>query len=407
MPTTVLMPQMGYDMREGSVVKWRKQEGQEVDRGEVLAEIETDKAVVEMEALVGGTILKVVVPEGKTVPVGSTIAFIGKPGEEIPDVKSAESTTEPESPKPPKEKEITTSTAPPKTETSTTKTKGPVRASPVARRIAKEKGIDLALVNGTGPGGRIVEKDLIDYESQPDELTAKATSVDKGGKTAVDLSRMRQAIARITSESKQQSPHFYVSVDVDMSRAMALRKQINEELKNEMRVSVNDLIIQATTKSLGNFPNFNSSFKDNQLEVYSYVNMGIAISLEEGLIVPAIPNCENKSLLEIAKASSDLGTRAREGKLSAEEYTGGTFSVSNLGMFNVDSFAAIIFPPNAAVLAVGSVKSQPVVKEGNIQIAEIMKTTISVDHRVADGAEAAKFITEVKRYLEQPMLLLV
>ena len=411
MPTTVLMPQMGYDMREGAVVKWRKQEGQEVGRGEVLAEIETDKAVVEMEALVAGTILKVVVPEGKTVPVGSTIAFIGKPGEAIPDVSSEESSPEPESQQSPtKAEQAKPSSIVSKTEPATPKSKGQVRASPVARRIAKEKGIDLALVNGTGPGGRIVEKDLLNYESQqekPAVVSEGVGSTEQMEKKTVELTRMRQAIARITFESKQQAPHFYVSVDVDMSRAMSLRKQINEDLKNELRVSVNDLIIKATTKALDNFPNFNASFNQNQLEVYPYVNMGIAIALKEGLIVPAIPNCQNKSLVEIAKASSELGARAREGKLSTEEYTGGTFSVSNLGMFNVDSFAAIIFPPNAAVLAVGSVKAQPVVKEGEIQIADVMNATISVDHRVADGAEAAQFITEIKRYLEQPMLMLV
>ena len=409
MATTVLMPQMGYDMREGTVVKWLKKEGEEVTRGEILAEIETDKAVVEMEALGSGLVRKIVVPEGMMVPVGEVIAIIGTADEELPALGKVEAAAGPageaikEAPKAEQEKVA------PKEERAAAQA-GEIKASPIARRLAKEKGVDLTQVKGTGPGGRIVEKDVLAFEEAMKEAAPAALAEAPAVEVApgrVDLTRMRQTIARRTADSKRETPHFYVTVEVDMTRAMALRKQLNEELKDEVRISVNDLIIKATTKALGKFPNFNASFKGDHLEVYPSVHMGIAIALEQGLMVPAIPNCDKKSLVEIAKASRDLGERAHGGKLRAEEYTGGTFSISNLGMFDVDSFSAIIFPPNAAVLAVGSVKPQPVVRDGEIKVAQVMKATVSVDHRVADGAEAARFLTEVKHYLEQPMLMLV
>jgi pyruvate dehydrogenase E2 component (dihydrolipoamide acetyltransferase) len=394
------MPQMGYDMREGTVVRWRKQEGEPISRGEIIAEIETDKATVEMEAFSSGVLGRIVAEEGRTVPVGELIAIITEPGEAVPAVEDmtggrAATTTPSQAAQPPPAPQQTSPAAAPSPAVS-----GEVRASPIARRLAVEKGIDLAQVTGTGPGGRITESDVLAYEER---IEAAATPPDG----RVELTRMRRAIARVTTQSKREAPHFYVTSEIDMTEAMALRRQLNEALQDGTRVSVNDMIVKAVARVLEKYPNFNASFQEDYLRLNPDLNIGIAIALEEGLIVPAIPGCQNKSLAEIARASSDLRERAGGGTLRAEEYTGATFSVSNLGMFDVDSFAAIIFPPNAAVLAVGSVKEQPVVRDGQIAIAQIMKATISVDHRVADGAEGAQFLMEVKQYLERPVSLLL
>ncbi len=415
MATTIVMPQMGYDMREGTVVRWRKQEGESVTRGEVIAEIETDKATVEVEAYSAGVLSKIVVEEGKTVPVGELIAVIGEPGETLPPIEELQGS--PPSPQPSAtplplgegvggegtEAPLTAPTTPvPSTE---------VRATPIARRLAREKGIDLAKVSGTGPGGRITEADVVSYEKSGGEAPAPSAAapaaqpVLPGGK--VELSRMRRAIAKVTVQSKREAPHFYVTSEIDMSEAMSVRAQLNETLGGDIRVSVNDLIVKAAALALVTYPNFNASFQEDHLQLHANLNIGIAIALEQGLIVPAISDCQNKSLADIAKDSRDLIQRAQSGTLRAEEYTGGTFSISNLGMFDVESFAAIIFPPNAAVLAVGTVKELPVVRDGQIVIAQIMKATVSVDHRVADGAEGARFLMEVKKNLEQPVRLLL
>ena len=223
----------------------------------------------------------------------------------------------------------------------------------------------------------------------------------------VELSRMRQAIARVTVDSKREAPHFYVTVEVDMTKAMSFRRDINDELEGEKRVSVNDLIVKAAAIAISRHPKFNSFFRDDHLQMNASINVGIAIALESGLIVPGINACESKSLVEIAAASRDLVARATSGTLRNEEYSGTTFSVSNLGMFDVDSFTAIIFPPHAAVLAVGTVKEQAVVRDGELAVAQIMKATLSTDHRVADGSEAAQFAVEIKKLLENPVSLVI
>ena len=408
MATTVAMPQMGYDMTEGTVVRWRKQEGDAVKRGEVIAEIETDKATVEMEAYSTGVLGRIMVGEGITVPVGQLIAVITDPGEEVPPMDelavSALVETAADAPAPPAPAAQAPQAAAPAAQT------GQVRASPIARRLAQEKGIDLALVTGTGPGGRITEADVQAYEAPAVPAAAPAAF---GGR--VELTRMRRAIANVTVQSKREAPHFYVTSEIDMNRAMDLRSQLNEALQarpdatggGAPRVSVNDMIVKAAAKALEKYPKFNASFQRDYLQLHGDLNIGIAIALEQGLILPAISGCQNRSLVEIASASTDLIRRAQGGTLRAEEYTGGTFSISNLGMFDVESFAAIIFPPNAAVLAVGTVKQQAVVRDGQVTIAQMMKGTLSVDHRVADGAEGAQFLVEVKRNLENPAGLLL
>ena len=459
MATSIVMPQLGYDMREGTVVRWIKQEGDEVVANEVIAEIETDKAVVEFKPTTGGVLRRIVAGEGEAVPVGQLIAVIGDADEALPDDLAGPAEAAPSDAPP--APEPTAASAPPAAAASAPA--GEVRASPIARRLARERGVDLATVTGSGPGGRIVEADVlaaadaaraaadagrllasplarrlarergIDLaaltgtgpggriveadinaasvaappvpEPQPEPAPAAAPAPE--GAERAELSRMRQAIASVTSGSKREAPHFYVAVDIDMTAAMALRRDINDELPSASRVSVNDLIVKASALAIGKHPKFNSFYRGDYLQMNSSINVGIAIALESGLIVPGIPECESKTLAQIAAASRDLIDRANNGRLQAEEYTGTTYSVSNLGMFDVDSFTAIIFPPHAAILAVGAVKEQPVARDGQLAIAEIMKATLSVDHRVADGAEAAQFLMEVKRLLEKPVSLLL
>ena len=446
MATSIVMPQMGYDMHEGKVVRWLKKEGEEVTRGEVIAEIETDKATVEYEAYTGGVMAKIVAEEGIAIPVGGLIAVMTAPGEAIPEdiLTDAAIALAADSPAPAAtavqalEGPISAAVAPADTKE--------VRASPLARRLAKERGFDLATITGTGPGGRITEADIpeqgaavapaassngyikasplakrlagergidlatltgtgpggrvieVDVPEHAVPAVAPATLVSEN----VELSRMRQAIARVTSDSKRDAPHFYVALDVDMTKAMSFRRDLNDELDAENRVSVNDLIVKASAIAIGRHPKFNSFFRDDHLQMNAAINVGIAIALESGLIVPGVNGCESKSLVEIAAASRDLVSRANSGTLRNDEYSGTTFSVSNLGAFDIESFTAIIFPPHAAILAVGTVKEQPVVRDGELAIAQIMKATLSTDHRVADGAEAAQFLVEIKKLLQNP-----
>ena len=457
MATSIVMPQLGYDMREGTIVRWLKEEGEDVTRGEIIAEIETDKAVVEFSPTTGGVLRRIVAGAGDIVPVGQLIAVIGDADEALPDELAA-----PTSPVATAEEAPATPApvpTPPVAESPPAVPEGEVRASPIARRLAREKGVDLANLTGSGPGGRIVEADVlaaaavlsapggvlasplarrlareggIDLSSltgsgpggriveadvlavsaapaaeTPAPAPAEAAAPAAPAGDQVQLSRMRQTIARVTSDSKREAPHFYVAADIDMSKAMDLRRDINDQVDPDSRVSVNDLIVKASALAIGRHPKFNSFFRDDYLQMNPSINVGIAIALESGLIVPGIPGCEGKTLAEIAVASRDLAARATSGTLRAEEYTGTTYSVSNLGMFGVDSFTAIIYPPHAAILAVGAVKEQPVVRSGEITIAQIMKATLSVDHRVADGAEAAQFLSEIKRLLENPVSLLL
>ena len=409
MATTIVMPQMGYDMQEGRVVKWLKQEGEEIARGEDVAEIETDKAVIPVPATEGGVLRKVLVDEGSTVPVGQVIAIMTAPEEELPADLAGLSVTQPSTEAPPAPAETKQSQKPAPAPSTTE-----VRATPLARRLASEKGVDLSKVTGTGPRGRITEKDVLAAaESQASAAPAAAApaSEAEAAPQIVELSRMRQAIARLTTRSKQEAPHFYVTSEVNMTAAMTLRGDLNAALQNgDVRVSVNDLIVKACALTLAQprFATFNASFQGDKLEVHPHVNIGIAIDLEDrGLIIPSLLHCESKSLADIARGSRDLVERAKADKLRADEYTSTTFTVSNLGMFDVDSFIAIIYPPNSAVLALGRVKDRPIVQDGQVAVGKMMNATISTDHRVADGAGAARFLGEVKRLLEHPVQLLV
>ena len=400
------MPQMGYDMQEGTVVRWLKSEGAEVKLGEAVAEIETDKAVVEFESTASGVLRRILVSEGSAAPVGQPIAIIGGTDEEVPE-GAVEAVAAPEAPT---KKAIALQPPSVQVEERPEPTQE-VRASPVARSLAKEKGVDLTRVVGTGPGSRITKEDVLAFEGgrpEPEVLAAPSAAPAVGGGEKVPLSRMRQQIARVTVRSKQEIPHFYVSAEVDMGQAMEMRLQLNTRLEKEgMRVSVNDMIVKACVGALTKYPKFNATFAGDAVQMNETINIGIVIAEEEGLIVPAIIDCGNKPLAEVSVASKDLIARSKSGTLRPQEYTGGTFSISNMGMFDVSNFTAIIHPPNSAVLAVGKVAKRPVVRDDQIEIAEIMATTLSVDHRVADGAEGARFVGEVKRLLENPVNLLV
>lgn len=427
-------------MQEGTLVRWLKSEYAEVALGEPIAEIETDKAVVEVESTAAGLLRKILVSEGTTVPVGQPIAIIGDTGEEIEDVvvvepaaEEPEAANEPEAPQEPVQEPagipLPASTAEP--EEPAPEAVQEVRASPVARRLAAERGINLGLLTGTGPGGRITRDDVFGYEgpSEPREEAEPAEAVSEtteapavaveapleeaaepaAGPPAetVPLSRMRQQIARVTARSKQEIPHFYVSAEIDMSQTMELRRQVNSGLDDGSRISVNDLVVKACVDALQRHPKFNASYSDDGIRMHDTVNVGIAIAQEAGLVVPAILDCGDKSLLELAAASKDLVQRANSGTLHPQEYTGGTFAISNMGMYDVSSFVAIIQPPQSAMLAVGTVAKRPVVRGDQIAVADTMTATLSADHRVVDGAEGARFIGEVKRILENPFTLLM
>ncbi len=427
---------MGADMTEGTIVKWLKREGDAIKRGDKMAEVETDKTVVEMESYNEGTLLKLVVPEGKKVPVGQLIAWLGTPGEKAPAdtgappppigpaarmapppaVQPAPALAGPATP-PPSTASVATRTAQaPVAHAAEPASAGGERtkASPIARKLAEEQGIDLSKVTGTGPGGRITRDDVLNFKPSPAlpamAAMAAARPAPRVASQDVPLTSMRQAIARVTVRSKTEAPHFYVTVAADMTDTVRFRERLNEALaESGIKVSVNDMIIKACANALLKYPKFNSSFAGDRLAGHADLNIGIAIALDAGLIVPALQKVQGKSLAEISQMARDIGNRARGkgGTLTQAELTSGTFGISNLGMFDVDEFAAIIVPPQAAILATGTVKKTPVVKDGQVVVADIMKATVSCDHRVADGAEAAAFLGEIRRNLENPALLMM
>ncbi len=432
MATEIIMPQMGFDMKEGTVVRWIKREGDPVAKGEPIAEIETDKAVVEIEAFDAGVLRKVYVKEGATVPVGQIIGVIAKPGETVADAPpsapalaragpaaappAGEGPSEPkprvsvaDSERVPGAAKVLASPAPPALAAAPATPGERVKASPLARREAEARGIAIERVAGTGPGGRITRKDVIDFAQKAPARPAPAPSAAPAvqlGQT-VPLSRIRQAVARSMSKSKQEIPHFYVTVTVDMTRAVDLRKQLNEALGEEARVSFNDMVIKAAALAILKHPLFNATFGEQGVQVHSQVNIGMAVALESGLVAPAIPNADRKSLAEIARETKSLAERARAGRLSAQEYGTATFTVTNLGMYGVESFSAIITPPQAAALAVGSIQKEAIVKDGQVAVADVMRVTLSCDHRVVDGAMGAAYLADVRSMLESPVRLLL
>ena len=413
----VTMPSMGADMTEGTIVKWLKAEGDQVGRGDKLAEVETDKTVVEMEAYAEGLLRKIVVSEGSLVQVGAVIAFIGDADDDIPEVAAAAPAAEaaPEAPAATPDPAPTPAPEPvqqaaPAPVAVPASQGGRIKASPIARKIAEEKGVDIAAITGTGPGGRITKSDVENFTPSPGFAVSGGRSPVVLDGSDTPLSSMRQAIARVTVRSKTEAPHYYVTHEIDMSATMTFRHQLNEALAEEGdRVSVNDLILMALTKALIKYPKWNSFFDGDKLIGHPSINLGVAIALDEGLIVPAVIDIQNMPLVEISRAVRDLGKRARGdgGNLTQAELTQGTFGTSNLGMFGTDTFSAIIVPPNAGIIAVGTVKEKPVVRDGKVVVASMMNATISADHRVGDGAEAAVFLGEFQKNLENPARLML
>ena len=413
MSDNIVMPQMGYDMKEGTLVRWLVQEGSSLKRGDPIAEIETDKAVVEIESYFTGFIGKILINEGESAEVGSSIAVVVKDmNESVADSSSAANTISEESSSKVNEKNtaknIPVDQPPVDIPVVDQSPSEKIKISPVAEKLAIEQGIDLNKINGTGPGGRITKADIeaqVSNNKPTEQPVAKTPPQTVLPGENIPLSTTRSAIARITAQSKNGIPHFYVSMSIDMTDALVMRQQYGKLYPNS-GITVNSLVLMAVKLALIDYPIFNSSFREDHIEVKSDINLGIAISVDDGLIVPAITQAQDLSIIEISSAARDLAKRAKEGKLRQEEYSG-TFSVSNLGMFAVDDFNAIILPPQVGVLAVSSVIKRPVVIDDKIVIREIMNVQLSSDHRVIDGVDAAKFAKQIKDYLEMPISLFV
>jgi pyruvate dehydrogenase E2 component (dihydrolipoamide acetyltransferase) len=391
MASRVVMPKLTDTMEEGVVVKWKKREGEVVGSGDVLAEIETDKAVMDLEAFASGTLRRVLVPEGTTVKAGELIAVIADPNEDIapvlaetmslaPALKSTQGRSTPPAPpgaRPAREQDR-------------------VIASPRAKTMARERGIDLASVTGSGPGGRIVEEDLL--------KAGGAVSPRTTGTTDRPLSQMRKAIARTTTQSKAPVPHFYLTTEIAMDETERLRTQLKQTRR--FHPSLTDVIVKAAAMALTRHPEINVSYIGDALRQHGSIDIGIAVGLDDGLIAPVLRDCGSKTLENIATESRELIERARNKRLQPQEYTGATFSVSNLGMFGVDNFIAVIMPPEAAAIAVGAVREVPVVGPDGVKPGRRMNVTLSCDHRALDGVQGAKFLKEFKRILEHPQELI-
>jgi pyruvate dehydrogenase E2 component (dihydrolipoamide acetyltransferase) len=407
MADTVIMPKLGFDMAEGTLVRWVIAEGQPVTKGAVLAEIETDKATVEVESSFEGVVAKHLVEQGAIVPVNTPIAIVAKPGEDVGESASppvSQGAREQGSAGAGEQASKPVAAALPVSAPAALEG-GRVKASPVARKMAQEKGIDLTTVSGTGPAGRIVKKDVESWQPGVSALSSPPAPALPGA--TVPLTKLRTAIARRMVESKTSVPHFYITSEYDMAALMSLRKQVNALLPEDAKISVNDFIIKAVALTLREFPNLNASFNGSEIVQHGRVNIGVAVAITGGLLTIVCRDADAKPLKQIAAEIKSLVGRAREGKVRPDDIEGSTFSISNLGMFDVENFAAIINPPEAGILAVGSVKDVPVVKNGELAIGTRMKATISVDHRVSDGAEAAQFMQALAKYLQEPLRLLV
>jgi pyruvate dehydrogenase E2 component (dihydrolipoyllysine-residue acetyltransferase) len=443
MITKVVLAKLSPTMEEGTIVKWNKKEGDAVKQGDVLAEIETDKANMEMEALGSGVLRRILVPAGGKAPVGSLIGVIADPNEDIAKILATASAPapaaaqppapapgpDPASPAPPAAPAATASAAPAPApapqpapahvEPAAAAQAGPegrVKASPLARSMAAQHNIPLASITGSGPGGRIIKRDVESWggtaagparpaaaapAARPAPARAPEPTVRPG--EVIPLSNMRRTIARRLSESMFSAPHFYVTVEIAMDRAVELRQQLIDA--QDMKVSYNDLVVKACALALRRFPTVNASWGEDKIVTHPDVNVGVAVAMAEGLIVPVVRNADRKSVIDISREVKELAGRARDRKLKPEEFSGGTFTVSNLGMFDVTEFTAIINPPESAILAVGAVQAQPVVVDGQVRPGHRMRVTQSSDHRVIDGALAAQFLAEVRRLLENPITL--
>jgi len=435
MAELINMPKLGFDMQEGTLSAWLKKVGDYIEAGDVLAEIETDKATVEVETYATGTLLHVMAQPGDVLAVGSVIAVIGESGEDVQEALSGSATPAEQAPPAAAEPAPTPATAeaphtpaPAPASAPSTSSAPPIygaaeiKASPVARRLAYERGIDLRQIQGSGPGGRIIKQDIDSAVPAPRSINLPSQAAGAGLGAApsykvmqdiehytVPVSRLRATIARRMVESKQWVPHFTVTTAMDTTKLLALRKQINERLSDDDKVTVNDMLVKAVALALRRFPNLNTHFHGDQLVRYNAIHIGMAVALPEGGLINVVArNADVVSLSALAKKNKTMIAGAREGKVKPEDIEGSTFTVSNLGAYGVEHFTAIINPPEAGILAIGASQQIPVVNvEGELTIGNVMKVTLSVDHRVSDGAEGAQFVAYFKELIEDPMRLLV
>src|SRR6266568_3088713 len=405
MATKVHMEALSPTMEEGRLVKWTKQEGDVVKTGDTLAEVETDKAVMELVARADGQLIKVMAPEGSTVPVGSVVAYIGAPGEKVDGASSAAPAAQPSAPSAMRSAPETQQPAP-------SAVRGPpeapdntrVKASPLAKRIAKDAGVDLKLVQGSGPGGRVVKRDLDDSASLRTAHSAPRTPVESAPRTPfedVPLTQIRKTIAKRLATSLGPIPHFFLTTEVDMERAAESRTAL------EVKVSFNDIVIKAVALALTKHRACNAWFQEDHIRYWNEVHIGMAVAVEDGLITPVIRDADRKTLVQIGAESRELAERARNRRLKPEEYTGATFSVSNLGMFDIDQFTAVINPPESGIVAVGSIVPKPVAEGAEVVVRRRLRVTMSCDHRVIDGATGAQFLKTLKQMLENPLAMLL
>lgn len=412
MAEVVRMPKMSDTMTEGVLAKWHKKVGDKVKSGDLVAEVETDKATMDFESFQEGTVLYIGVEEGKAVPVDGIIAVFGKEGEDYKSLLS-ESAPAATSTASPAEPAASSTPAASKTtavvESSSNDTR--VKASPLAKKLAEEKGIDLSQVKGSAENGRIIKKDVESFKAGASTTTTKSanisipTYIGTEKYTEVPVSQMRKVIAKRLAESKFSAPHFYLKMTVDMTAAMDARAKMNEVA--QVKISFNDIVLKAAAVALKQHPSVNSSWLGDKIRYNEHVNIGVAVAVEDGLLVPVVRFADGKSLSHISAEVKDFAQKAKDKKLQPSDWEGSTFTISNLGMFGIDEFTAIINPPDACILAVGGIQSVPVVKNGQVVPGNIMKLTLSCDHRVVDGATGAAFLQTLKSLLEEPVRLLV
>jgi pyruvate dehydrogenase E2 component (dihydrolipoamide acetyltransferase) len=429
MSVDIVMPRLSDSMEEGTILRWVKSQGDEVAVGDELVEIETDKANMVYEADAGGTLIEILAQEGDTLPIGETIARVGEPGEAPSGdgagrEQPASEEPAPDEPEPAAEEPAApAATAEPSApERPAAGGDGRVKASPIARRIARERGLDLAALEGSGPGGRIIKADV---ERAAEAGTAapapEAAPAAPAGPTAgarerpetakgevetVELTKVQQTIARRMAESKATAPHFYLESEVDMSRAVEGRARIKASAaEGDVVPSFNDMVIKAAALALREFPRANGAYRDGRVEQYSRINVGVAVAAQDALIVPTVFDADRKGLREIATETRALAARVRSGEITPPELSGGTFTVSNLGMYGITNFAAVINPPHAAILAVGSIAERPVVREGEITTAHLMPLNLACDHRILYGADGAELLARIRELLEEPLAL--
>ena len=416
MADLITMPKMSDTMTEGVIVKWNVKVGDTVKSGDIMAEVETDKATMDMEVYSKGTVLHLVVQEGEAVTVDGPIAVVGKEGEDFQSLLSgAATTTSPATTEPAESTPVAAATpaadpvaaSVPASKVSDNSTDGRLKASPLARKIAEEKGINLSNVQGTGENGRIVKRDLDNAQPAATAAPSAASTAVFGQEsfTEVNVSQMRKTIAGRLAESKFNAPHFYLTIEINMDKASEARAHMNKV--SDVKISMNDIVVKACAAALRKHPNINSSWLGTKIRTNHHIHIGVAMAVEDGLLVPVVRFADHKPLAQISKEVKEYGAKAKEKKLQPQDWTGNTFTISNLGMFGIDEFTAIINPPDACILAVGTVKDTVGVVNGEIKPVKTMKVTLRCDHRVVDGAMGASFLQTLKQFLEEPVTLLV